>query len=149
MTEGGSAFVGKVLGVMYAIFIIGGAFGGGNMFQANQSYELFGKLTGIPSLAYGISLAVLVGFVIVGGIKRIGETTEKIVPTMVTIYVIASLFIILTNITMIPSVLSNIIGEAFSPSAAYGGFILILQSITFLLIFLNHSYQLYHCHRWL
>ena len=60
---------------MYAIFIIGGAFGGGNMFQANQSYELFGKLTGIPNYLYGIILATLVGFVIIGGIKRIGETT--------------------------------------------------------------------------
>ena len=68
---------------MYAIFIIGGAFGGGNMFQANQSYELFGKLTGIPSYLYGIILATLVGFVIIGGIKRIGETTEKIVPSMI------------------------------------------------------------------
>jgi len=123
MTDRGSAFLGKGLGMMYAVFIIGGAFGGGNMFQANQSYELFGKLTGIPDYIYGIILAILVGFVIVGGIRRIGETTEKIVPAMVTIYVAASLFIILTNVTMIPSVLSSIISEAFNPSAAYGGFI--------------------------
>mgnify|MGYP001246562333 CR=1 FL=1 len=121
--KGNLAYFGRALGIMYAIFIIGGAFGGGNMFQANQSYELFGKLTGIPSYLYGIILAVLVGFVIIGGIKRIGETTEKIVPSMVSIYVLASLFIILTNITMIPSVISNIISEAFNPSAAYGGFI--------------------------
>ena len=115
--------LGKVLGIMYAVFIIGGAFGGGNMFQANQSYELFGKLTGVPSLIYGIFLAILVGIVIVGGIKRIGETTEKIVPVMVVIYVAASLFIILTNIGMLPSVIATIFSEAFSPSAAYGGFI--------------------------
>ena len=121
--KGNLAYFGRVLGIMYAIFIIGGAFGGGNMFQANQSYELFGKLTGIPSYLYGIILAVLVGFVIIGGIKRIGETTEKIVPSMVSIYVLASLFIILTNITMVPGVISNIISEAFNPSAAYGGFI--------------------------
>ena len=121
--KGKLSYLGKILGVMYAVFIIGGAFGGGNMFQANQSYELFGKLTGIPNYIYGIILAVLVGFVIVGGIKRIGETTEKIVPSMVTIYVAASLFIILSNITMIPNVISSIISEAFNPSAAYGGFI--------------------------
>ena len=122
-SKGKLSYLGKILGVMYAVFIIGGAFGGGNMFQANQSYELFGKLTGIPNYIYGIILAILVGFVIVGGIKRIGETTEKIVPSMVTIYVAASLFIILSNITMIPNVISSIISEAFNPSAAYGGFI--------------------------
>ena len=121
--KGKFSYLGKILGVMYAVFIIGGAFGGGNMFQANQSYELFGKLTGIPNYIYGIILAILVGFVIVGGIKRIGETTEKIVPSMVTIYVAASLFIIFSNITMIPNVISSIISEAFNPSAAYGGFI--------------------------
>ena len=122
-SKGKLSYLGKILGVMYAVFIIGGAFGGGNMFQANQSYELFGKLTGIPNYIYGIILAILVGFVIVGGIKRIGETTEKIVPSMVTIYVAASLFIIFSNITMIPNVISSIISEAFNPSAAYGGFI--------------------------
>ena len=121
--KGNLSYLGKILGVMYAIFIIGGAFGGGNMFQANQSYELFGKLTGIPSYLYGIILATLVGFVIIGGIKRIGETTEKIVPSMVTIYVVASLFIIFSNIGMVPNVISSIISEAFNPSAAYGGFI--------------------------
>ena len=121
--KGKLSYLGKILGIMYAIFIIGGAFGGGNMFQANQSYELFGKLTGIPNYLYGIILAILVGFVIIGGIKRIGETTEKIVPSMVTIYVAASLFIILSNISMIPNVISSIISEAFNPSAAYGGFI--------------------------
>ena len=75
--------LGKILGAMYAVFIIGGAFGGGNMFQANQSYELFGKLIGIPDYLYGILLAILVGIVILGGIKLIGQTTEKIVPNMV------------------------------------------------------------------
>ena len=84
--KGKLSYLGKILGVMYAVFIIGGAFGGGNMFQANQSYELFGKLTGIPNYIYGIILAILVGFVIVGGIKRIGETTEKIVPSMAVSY---------------------------------------------------------------
>ena len=123
LKEKGYSNLGKVLGAMYAIFIIGGAFGGGNMFQANQSYELFGKLIGIPDYLYGIILAVLVGFVIVGGIKRIGETTEKIVPLMVVLYVGASLFVILTNIEKLPSVISSIFNQAFNPDAAYGGFI--------------------------
>ncbi len=123
LKDRGFGRLGKILGAMYAIFIIGGAFGGGNMFQANQSYELFGKLVGIPNYLYGIVLALLVGFVIVGGIKRIGETTEKIVPLMVVLYVGASLFVILTNIEKLPSVLSSIINQAFNPDAAYGGFI--------------------------
>ena len=123
LKEKGFGTFGKILGCMYAVFIIGGAFGGGNMFQANQSYELFGKLIGIPDYLYGIILAVLVGFVIVGGIKRIGETTEKIVPFMVVLYVGASLFIILTNLGQLPGVLSAMVSQAFSPDAAYGGFI--------------------------
>lgn len=123
LKEKGFGPFGKILGAMYAVFIIGGAFGGGNMFQANQSYELFGKLLGIPSYIYGILLAILVAVVIIGGIKRIGETTEKIVPFMVVLYVAASLFVILTNIDKLPGVISSILSQAFNPDAAYGGFI--------------------------
>ena len=123
LSERGLGTLGKILAAMYAIFIIGGAFGGGNMFQANQSYELFGKLIGIPNYLYGIILAICVGTVIVGGIKRIGETTEKIVPFMVVLYVTASLFVILTNITKLPDILYSIFNQAFYPDALYGGFI--------------------------
>ena len=123
LTEKGYGTLGKILAAIYAIFIIGGAFGGGNMFQANQSYELFGKLIGLPNYLYGMILAILVGIVIVGGIKRIGETTEKIVPLMVVLYVGASLFVILTNLEKLPFVLSSIFNQAFAPDAAYGGFI--------------------------
>ena len=123
LTEKGYGTLGKILAAIYAIFIIGGAFGGGNMFQANQSYELFGKLIGLPNYLYGMILAILVGAVIVGGIKRIGETTEKIVPLMVVLYVGASLFVILTNLEKLPFVLSSIFNQAFAPDAAYGGFI--------------------------
>ena len=124
--ELGMGTLGKVLGILYAIFIIGGAFGGGNMFQANQSYALVGSLTGISSLAYGIILAILVGAVIIGGIERIGQTTEKIVPTMVILYVGASLFVILTNLDKLGGVVASIMSEAFSPNAIYGGLIGVL-----------------------
>ena len=123
LKERGYDNLGKILAAIYAIFIIGGAFGGGNMFQANQSYELFGKLIGLPNYLYGFILAILVGFVIVGGIKRIGETTEKIVPLMVVLYVSASLFVIFTNIEKLPNVLFSIFNQAFYTDAAYGGFI--------------------------
>jgi len=124
--ELGMGTLGKVLGILYAIFIIGGAFGGGNMFQANQSYALVGSLTGISSLAYGIILAILVGVVIIGGIERIGQTTEKIVPTMVVLYVGASLFVILTNLDKLGGVVASIMSEAFYPNAIYGGLIGVL-----------------------
>ena len=124
--ELGMGTLGKGLGILYAIFIIGGAFGGGNMFQANQSYALVGSLTGISSLTYGIILAILVGVVIIGGIERIGQTTEKIVPTMVVLYVGASLFVILTNLDKLGGVLASIMSEAFSPNAIYGGLIGVL-----------------------
>ena len=122
----GLAPLGKFLGIMYAVFIIGGAFGGGNMFQANQSYALVGSLTGVNSLLYGILLAVLVGIVIIGGIERIGKTTEKIVPAMVILYVGASLFIIITNFNKLGLVISSIFSEAFYPNSIYGGFIGVL-----------------------
>ncbi|MAJ43852.1 MAG: alanine glycine permease [Candidatus Marinimicrobia bacterium] len=126
LAKKGLGKLGKVLGITYAIFIIGGAFGGGNMFQANQSYALVGSLTGISSLIYGIVLSVLVGAVIIGGIERIGQTTEKIVPAMVLLYVGASLFIIFTNLDKIGGVISSIFNEAFAPEAIYGGFIGVL-----------------------
>ena len=118
LKERGYGTLGRILAVLYAIFIIGGAFGGGNMFQANQSYELFGKLLGIPDYLYGFMLAVLVGFVIVGGIKRIGETTEKIVPFMVVLYVGASLFIILTNCLLYTSPSPRDLSTSRMPSSA-------------------------------
>ncbi len=121
--------LGKFLGVLYAIFIIGGAFGGGNMFQANQSYELVA--TQVPLLAqnswlYGCILALLVALVILGGIVRIGKATEKIVPSMVAIYVIASLWIIIMNLEKLPSVIGSIFFQAFNPDAFYGGLIGVL-----------------------
>ena len=137
--ELGMGTLGKVLGILYAIFIIGGAFGGGNMFQANQSYALVGSLTGISSLTYGIILAILVGVVIIGGIERIGQTTEKIVPTMVVLYVGASLFVILTNLDKLGGVVASIMSEAFSPNAIYGGLICVLVTVIKRAVFSNEG----------
>lgn len=118
--------IGKVLGVMYALMIMGGAIGGGNMFQANQTAEAFRTTFGIPpSLNWliGITMAVLVGIVIIGGIKRIGAATSKIVPAMCGIYVVASLFIILTNISKVPETIGLIFTMAFTGNAFYGGIV--------------------------
>ena len=126
LKERGFTKLGKILGAMYAVFIIGGAFGGGNMFQANQSYALVGQLIGINGLAYAIILVILVSLVIFGGIKRIGQTTSAIVPAMVTIYVIASLFIIFSNYEKLPFVITSIFKGAFTYDAFWGGFVGVL-----------------------
>lgn len=118
--------IGKVLAVMYGLMIMGGAIGGGNMFQVNQTAEAFRSTFGIPesyNWLIGASMAVLVGIVIIGGIKRIGAATSKIVPAMCGIYVIASLFIILTNITKVPETIALIFSMAFTDNAFYGGFV--------------------------
>jgi AGCS family alanine or glycine:cation symporter len=128
--ERGFAGLGKVFAVFFAIMCVGGSFGGGNMFQANQAasqlisqFNLSGSGTGA---LIGLILAVLVGIVIIGGIKRIGSVAEKIVPFMAVIYVGAALVILFANISALPSAISLIISEAFSPSAAAGGVIGVL-----------------------
>jgi len=121
--------LGRVLAPLFAIFCIGGSFGGGNMFQANQSYAaVSGVLTFFQgrSWLYGLVMAVLVALVIIGGIKRIGSVAEKLVPAMCSIYILASLFIILTNIPQIPSAVGTIFREAFFPQAIAGGFVGVL-----------------------
>ncbi|MCA9792586.1 MAG: alanine:cation symporter family protein [Candidatus Eremiobacteraeota bacterium] len=122
LAERGMAGVGQVLAVVYAIFIIGGSLGGGNMFQANQSFELiattYPALSGY-ALQYGVFLAILVGLVIMGGIERIGAATSKVVPVMVVIYITASLFIILSHLTLLPSIIASIVYEAFNPDKIF------------------------------
>ena len=118
--------IGKVLAVLFAILCIGGSFGGGNMFQANQAYaQLSGQF---PMLAgngpmFGFLLAILVGTVIIGGIKSIAKVTEKIVPFMAVLYVAAALVILVVNFSDIGNAFAMIFKGAFAPSAAFGGFI--------------------------
>ena len=123
--------LGKVLAIMFAVLCVGGSFGGGNMFQANQA---FNQLASVPGwewmqsygVVFGIILASLVGIVIIGGIKSIANVTDKIVPVMVGMYVISALIIIGINITSIGDAFGTILSGAFSPDAIYGGFIGVL-----------------------
>ena len=124
---------GKVLAVVFAIFVIGGSFGGGNMFQVNQAFQLVENITGGEASflhgrgwLFGLVMAVLVGIVIIGGIKKIAKVTDKIVPFMVVIYVSASLFVILSNYTMIGDAFAQIFKGAFSPEGVAGGAIGVL-----------------------
>ena len=118
--------IGKVLAVLFVILCIGGSFGGGNMFQANQAYaQLSGQF---PMLSgngpmFGFLLAILVGTVIIGGIKSIARVTEKIVPFMAVLYVAAALVILVVNFSEIGNAFAMIFKGAFAPSAAFGGFI--------------------------
>ena len=113
---------------MFAIFVIGGSFGGGNMFQVNPAFQLVENITGGEASAlhgkgwlFGVVMAALVGIVIIGGIKKIAKVTDKIVPFMVVIYVTASLFVIFSNINMIGDAFVQIFNGAFSPDGVAGG----------------------------
>ncbi len=129
LAEIGWAKTGKVLAVLFSILCIGGALGGGNTFQVNQSMNAIQET--IPFLAengwiYGLIMATLVGIVIIGGIRRIAQVAEKIVPTMVGIYLLAAIYILLVNISVIPAAFGSIISGAFTPEAGFGGFIGVL-----------------------
>ena len=95
LTENGKGMLGKFLGGLFAILCVGASFGGGNAFQSNQATQqitsLLGLQGGATGVIIGIILAIVVGIVIIGGIKRIANITEKIVPFMAIIYVAAAL----------------------------------------------------------
>lgn len=125
--EKGAGGLGKVLAILFAIFVIGGSFGGGNMFQANQAaaqfVELFDFQNENAGMYFGIVMAVLVAVVIIGGIKRIASVTEKIVPFMAGIYVLAALVILGANYTAIDDAFGLIFEGAFSGLGIAGGLI--------------------------
>ena len=162
---------GLVLSIVFAVMCILASFGGGNMFQANQSgqqmlamiqLEDYGKLeafnveiknaaraeddTKLAQLqvekeklqsemtklgpvflpVFGVFLAIMVGIVIIGGIKRIGAAASRIVPTMCILYVIACLYIIVLHAGDVPELVAQIFREAFSPVAFGGGLVGVL-----------------------
>ena len=121
--------LGKFLAVLFAILCIGGSVGGGNMFQANQAFSaLKGTFPIIANYGplFGVFFSILVGIVIIGGIKSIAMVTERIVPLMAAVYVGASLVIILLNFSEIGFVVSEIISGAFTPKAGLGGIVGVL-----------------------
>ena len=124
---------GQFLATFFAIAAVLGSFGGGNMFQANQSFrQLLNATGGEASIFYGYGwlfgffLAVLVGIVIIGGIRGIAKVTEKVVPLMGGIYSLAALIIIFINYEMLPSAIASIFTLAFTPEAGMGGILGVL-----------------------
>ena len=118
--------LGKLLALLFAIFCVGGSFGGGNAFQANQATAQIMQMAGIQGgstgFFIGLIMAALVGVVIIGGIKRIANVTEKLVPFMALLYIIASLVILAMHFSVLDDAITLIFRSAFSPSAAVGGF---------------------------
>lgn len=124
LSDMGLAPLGKVLAVLFAICCIGGSLGGGNMFQANQSVKMLTSSFQIFSdLDWAISLvmAVAVGTVLIGGIKRIANVAEALVPLMAVLYMASAFVVLFVNAHLIPDAVSLMITEAFTPAAAGGG----------------------------
>ena len=125
LKERGFTGLGKALAVLFAFLCIGASFGGGNAVQANQAASQiansFGITGGSTGFIIGIVMAILVGIVIIGGIKRIASVTEKVVPFMAVIYILACLVVIFGNLSYIDDALGMIVSEAFNPRATVGG----------------------------
>ncbi len=126
LAENGAPRTGKVLAILFAIFTILGSFGAGSAFQVSQSMgavqtqiEFFRD---VP-IAYGLLMAIAIGLVIIGGLRRIAHVAEAVVPTMVIIYLGACLWIIGSNAELVPAALGKIVTEAFSPIAVAGGMV--------------------------
>jgi AGCS family alanine or glycine:cation symporter len=125
--------LGKVLAVLFAVACIGGSLGGGNMVQINQATKQLLLVTGGDasflagnSWMFGLLMAVIVGLIIIGGIKSIAKVTDKVVPFMVGIYVLGALIVLGANFSSIPHAFSLIISGAFDSGAVYGGIIGVL-----------------------
>lgn len=128
LRQRGMARLGKFLAVLFAIFCLGAALGGGNAFQSNQMaaqimarFDLDGAATGS---ILGLAIALMAGVVIIGGIQRIAKVTEKVVPFMAILYVGGALFIIGSNYHLVDDMFSLILSDAFTPKATItGGFV--------------------------
>jgi len=111
----------KWLAVIFAIFATFATFGIGNMTQANSIASSMASSFGIPFVATGIVIAILTGLVILGGIKRIAQVTEKMVPFMAVFYVIGSVIILIVNIGRLPAAFGMIFANAFNFRSLEGG----------------------------
>jgi len=128
--ELGFTNLGKGLSVVFAVMCVGGSFGGGNMFQVNQAFKLFEYVTGAENSfiyekgwVFGLVMAIFAGIVIIGGIKKIAKVTDKVVPVMVVVYVLAVIVVLITNYTQIPNAVAQIVKGAFNPEGIAGGFV--------------------------
>ena len=124
LAERGWGVGGKVMAVLFSIFCVLGALGGGNMFQANQAHSQIAGIVGdYPGWITGLVFAVIVFLVIVGGIKSIARVTEKVVPFMAVVYVGAALIILGMNADKIGWAFGQIFAGAFTGLGVAGGLV--------------------------
>ena len=135
LAEMGLGGLGRFLAVVFAVMCIGGSFGGGNMYQSNQAFAQVAKTfaesapwlgSDAGAVGFGLLLALAVGTVIIGGIKRIGEVASVLVPVMCIIYVASGLLILAINAAAVPAAIGIVVREAFSFQAGLGGFVGVL-----------------------
>ena len=119
----GCKAIGSVLAVLFSVFCFLASFGIGNMTQVNSISGNMESVFGVPTWITGIAVLILAGLVIVGGLKRIASVTEKIVPFMVILYILGTVVILFTHITMIPAVFGSIFRGAFAIKSATGGIV--------------------------
>ncbi len=112
----------KWLGLIFALFGAIAAFGIGDMVQTNSMALVGNSVFGIPQIVTGIVITFLVWLVVIGGIKRIGEVTERLVPFMAIFYILGAMIIIISRINLIPWAIGEIFRSAFTGKAAFGGF---------------------------
>ncbi len=117
------AGLGKGIGALFCVTLLISAITGGNMFQAWNVGVITESYFGIPSVATGIVLAIIVGMVIIGGIKRIGGVAGRLVPVMIVLYLTAGIYVLIINISDIPAMFALIFRAAFSPVESTGAFI--------------------------
>lgn len=131
LAEKGMSKLGKFLAAFFALMCIGGAIGAGNMFQINQATQQFISVTGgVESVfsggnawMFGLIISILVGLVIIGGMKSIAKVTEKVVPLMCGVYILAAIIVLAANVTQIPAAFGEIFSGAFTGSAIGGGIV--------------------------
>ncbi|MAJ30603.1 MAG: hypothetical protein CMQ73_05035 [Gammaproteobacteria bacterium] len=116
-------YVGKLIAGVFCFALIINTITAGNMFQAWNVANLTEAYFGVPTIATGMILALIVGSVIIGGIKRIGAVTSKLVPIMLIIYILACIYVLSINVTAIPEMLKLIVRAAFSPMESSNAFL--------------------------
>ena len=121
--EMGWARLGYTVGAFYCVATLVGSFTGGNMFQAWNVADVTYTYFGWPKMLVGIILAVIVGMVLIGGIKRIGHVTGVLVPLMCAAYLVGGIYVLVLNMDQLPGIIALIFKSAFSPIESTGAFV--------------------------
>jgi AGCS family alanine or glycine:cation symporter len=117
------AFAGKLIGGIFCCTLLVSTITGGNMFQAWNVGDITEEYFGVPSIAVGIVMAVLVASVIIGGIKRIGAVAGRLVPFMISLYLLSAIYVLVVNYAAVPEMFATIFTAAFSAQEAQGAFL--------------------------